>query len=126
LKPDLTEARLMLGQELYGMGRYAEALAELRQIPNIDPPHATLLFVTLAYLSAQLSQPSEARRYAEEARKYARTPSQTASVDSLLEDLENRAASSSPGLPPPPPDVDDPGPPILRHRGSQRPAPQPR
>lgn len=129
LKPDLTDARLLLGQELHRTHQYAEALAELRQIKSVDPERAAVMYLAMAHLALELKQESDARQYAEEAKKYAQEPNEVSGAEKLLEYLQQnnasaRDATSTTAVPPASELVDDPGRPTLRHRGSQSPAPK--
>jgi tetratricopeptide (TPR) repeat protein len=126
LKPDQTEARLMLGRELYAIGSYAEALSELQRIKDIDPDHAATIYLTMAYSAAQLKQTADAARYAEQAKKHARRPDETKSVEALLNNLQNAAAGEVPQAPASLRGIEadeDSTRPILRRRESPSPAP---
>jgi tetratricopeptide (TPR) repeat protein len=87
LKPDMIDARLMLGHELYQEQRWEQALAMLGQVKNIDPERATRLFLTMAYASANINRKDEAKRFAADARKYARSATDRDSADRLIEYL---------------------------------------
>jgi Flp pilus assembly protein TadD len=98
-KPDLVEARLMLGSELYRKRRYAQALIELRQVKSIDPEQAPALFLTMAYSAVEIKLDDEAKRYAEQAKKYARTPSEISDSEKLMQFLQQKNAPAvMPGL----------------------------
>jgi tetratricopeptide (TPR) repeat protein len=99
LNPDLPDAQLMLGQELYRKHSYAQALVALRTIKNIDAERAAPLFLMIAYSAAELGNTDEAKRNAEQARKYAREPELIASAAQLSQYLERQAAHAS--APPP-------------------------
>lgn len=91
-KPDLTEARLLIGRNLDAAGRHSEALAELQQVKKVEPQHAVALYMEMAYVAFELKRETEARQYAEEAGKAARTPEESAAVDQLLRRLQQNAA----------------------------------
>ena len=50
------------------------------------------MYLTMAYSAAQLKQTADAARYAEQAKKHARRPDETKSVEALLNNLQNAAA----------------------------------
>ncbi len=117
--PDLLDARLAIGRDLCGAGRYEEALAELRGVKNPDAEHAVAVLVTTAYAALGAKQPEEARRYAEQARALAKKGDETAAVNQLISRLE-RAPGASPE---PLTDIfDDPGRPVLRRKAPEAPA----
>jgi len=96
LKSDLTEARLMLGSELYRINRYAQALIELRQVKKIDEERAPMVFLLMAYSAMQMKMEKDAEGYAEQALKYARQPSDTASAQRLLSYIRDKDAPRAP------------------------------
>ncbi len=93
LRPDLTEARLMLGQEMYRNRKWGQAFVVLREIKNIDSEHASQLFLMLAYAAMNLDRKDDARQYAADAKKHAGDPRQADEADRLLQYLEQAAAS---------------------------------
>jgi tetratricopeptide (TPR) repeat protein len=95
LNPDLQDAQLMLGQELYRQHSYAQALVALRAIKNIDAERAAPLFLMMGYSAAELGNNDEAKRNAEQARRYAREPELIASAAQLSQYLERQAAHVS-------------------------------
>jgi tetratricopeptide (TPR) repeat protein len=99
LNPDLQDAQLMLGQELYRQHSYAQALVALRAIKNIDAERAAPLFLMMGYSAAELGNNDEAKRNAEQARKYAREPELIASAAQLSQYLERPTVHVS--APPP-------------------------
>jgi tetratricopeptide (TPR) repeat protein len=96
LKPDLIEARLMLGQELYRKRSWAQAFVTLREIRNIDAERAPALFLMLAYAAVNLDRQEEAKQYAADARKHAREARQIDDAERLLEFLNRPAAPAAP------------------------------
>ncbi len=113
------------------MRRYADSLAELRQIKNPGPRYATRIFLAMASCADQLNQRDDARRYAEEARKSAQTPEEITQADEFLNPRQQRAGAVEKevptSLPPAPSSTDaDPGRPLLRHRSGSNPSSKPR
>jgi tetratricopeptide (TPR) repeat protein len=120
LKPDLDEARLMVGRDFYTMGQYAEATAELRQVKNVDPRLAARVFLMLGNAAVELQQDGDARQYAGKAKEVARTPDETAGVEALFSRLPgNREApgvgTALPAAPVSPIDDDSQRPILRRH-----------
>jgi tetratricopeptide (TPR) repeat protein len=115
LNPDLQDAQLMLGQELYRQHSYAQALITLRTIKNIDAERAAPLFLMMGYSAAELGNTAEAKRDAEQARKYAREPELIASAAQLSQYLENQAAHAK-GPPAVLLPVETASAPVLRHQ----------
>jgi tetratricopeptide (TPR) repeat protein len=111
-RPELSEARFLLGRSLAGAGRREEALAELRQVRDIHPDLRANLYVTMANLAASLQQAPAAREYAAQARSRMRTGDDRAQVEALEERLRSGKTDA-----PPSGDADeDGGRPILRRR----------
>ncbi|HTU34760.1 MAG TPA: hypothetical protein VMF66_13245 [Candidatus Acidoferrum sp.] len=94
LKPDMLDARLALGSELYREQKWAQALVVLREAKNVEPKQATRLFLTLAYCSVQLDRNDEARKYAVSARKYAQDDQSRQRVDELDAYLNKQTAAT--------------------------------
>ncbi len=92
LNPNLDEARLMLGSELYQLRRYSAALIALRAIKHVDAQRAPTLFLLMAYSAMQLKMEKDAQGYAEQAAKYAKQPSDTAGAQQLLDYLQRKDA----------------------------------
>jgi tetratricopeptide (TPR) repeat protein len=125
LKPDYVEARLSLGLTLASQGSYSDALDQLHKIPKINPDQAPAYFLAMAYSDFRTGHLDDARKNAESAKKWAKTPAESEQVDSLLRSLDapqaaavQRAAkqpepSAKPGIPFSD-DSTDPGRPTLR------------
>ncbi len=88
LQPDYTDARLQLGVTLLEAGDYAASLSELGQIPRVTEANAVWYFSASAMGHAKLGHSEEARKNAELARKWAKTPAQIAQVDQLVKSLQ--------------------------------------
>jgi tetratricopeptide (TPR) repeat protein len=127
LKPDYVAARLQLGLLLASEQSYADALDQLHQIKKIDPEQAPAYFLALAYSNLKTEHKEEARKNAESAKKWAKTPAQSDQADSLLRYLdESKADATRVASAQPEPltklgdqgkaDSTDPGPPTLRRR----------
>jgi len=91
LKPDYPDARLELGMAELKANKYAEAVADLKQIKHIDPDRAGRFFNALAYAYTQTSNYPEARKQAEAAKKWDRTDRDKEQTESLLRYLDGRA-----------------------------------
>jgi tetratricopeptide (TPR) repeat protein len=113
LKPDLVDARLLLGQRLYEAGEPAEALAQLKQIGSVDPERALPMYMTMAYAAVRTRQPRDAKEYAEAARRFAHQPEDVARVDAFLHSLETGSAGTTDMRPP---STNDPDRPTLRRQ----------
>jgi tetratricopeptide (TPR) repeat protein len=103
LKPDYVAARLQLGLLLASQENYSDALDQLHQIHKIDPEQAPGYFLALAYSDLKMGHQDEARKNAESAKKWAKTPEATQQADSLLQYLDQskaalaQSASAPPG-----------------------------
>jgi tetratricopeptide (TPR) repeat protein len=127
LKPDYVAARLQLGLLLASEQKFPEARDQLSQIKKINPDQAPSFFLALAYSDFRLGHPDEARKNAESAKKWAKTPAQTEQADSLLKYLDASQhppvrAEARPTEAPTKPAVQtgngstDPAAPVLKHR----------
>lgn len=94
LKPDYVEARLQLGLELVNEKNYKDAVAELRQIKKINPEQARFFFAALAYADMQTGDAVDARKNAESAKQYAKTPDETERANSILQYLDQQQAAA--------------------------------
>ena len=90
LKPDYTDARFELGMAEVKTSRYAEAIADLKQIKRIEPVRASRYFNALAYAYAQTGDLPEARKEAASAKKWGRTDNEKEQADSLIRYLDAR------------------------------------
>lgn len=95
LKPDYLEARLQLGLELVNEKNYKDAVTELRQIKKINPEQARYYFSALAYADMQTGDTAEARKNAESAKQWAKTPEETERADSILHYLDQQQAEAA-------------------------------
>jgi len=118
LNPGLTEARLMLGNELYQSRSYAQALITLREVRNIQGDRAASVFLVMAECALQLKMEDDARKYAQEAQKYARQPFEIDRAQRLMAYLNRNDSVASPEAAAPPQAAADTGRPTLRHRDS--------
>ncbi|HUA17168.1 MAG TPA: tetratricopeptide repeat protein [Bryobacteraceae bacterium] len=94
LKPDYVEARLELGLELVNDQDYKDAVTELRQIKKINPEQARYYFPALAYADMQTGDAPDARKNAESAKKWAKTPEETERANSFLQYLDQQQAAA--------------------------------
>ena len=90
LNPDLMEARMMLGSELYRSGVYAQALITLRELKNVPPERAATVYLILAYCAMQLKMENDAKQFAEQALKYASKPGESESARQVLAYLNHK------------------------------------
>jgi tetratricopeptide (TPR) repeat protein len=124
----LTDARLMLGSELYRAKQYKDALDVLGTIRNITPDRAPSLFLTIAYSAMHLGLDEEARKAAEQARKHSKEMVDVSAAEQVFRylDAKQQVAQSAPvieGRPPRPvqvrapaetaPEPEAPKPPVL-------------
>jgi tetratricopeptide (TPR) repeat protein len=96
LKPDTTEARLRLGYLCFNTKRWAQALTTLEQLKQVTPEHAANIFITLAYSARELGMMDRAKRYAAEARKYAKTATDMDTAERLSRSLEPQQPVTAP------------------------------
>lgn len=95
LKPDLVDARMMLGYVEMQAEHYREALEALRRISKVTPDQAFSYFHAIAYASLQLGDRKEARLAAERAQKFAHEPAESAAAAGLLRFLEQTEKDGS-------------------------------
>jgi tetratricopeptide (TPR) repeat protein len=125
IKPDYREARLQLGLTLLGAQRYAEALSELVQVKSVSSEEAAYYFCALAFTDLKAGSVLEARKNADFARKWAKTPEQTEQATSLLRYLDvlnepQKPAMATSGLAVPAAPAEQTEPPSLVHRPISR------
>jgi tetratricopeptide (TPR) repeat protein len=94
LKPDYAEARLQFGLMLVNTHDYSEAIAQLRQVKNVDGEQAQWYFPALATAYLQTGDKEKAREYAGFAKKWAQTPQQVERADALLRSLETKKVTA--------------------------------
>lgn len=94
----LTDARLMLGAELYTAKQYKDALDVLGTIRNITPDRAPRLFLTIAYSAMHLGMDGEARKAAEQARKHSKEAVDISAAEQVFRylDAKEQVAASTP------------------------------
>jgi tetratricopeptide (TPR) repeat protein len=90
-KPDLADARLMLGVDLYTAEEFAEALTELQRIKDIGADREGSLYLTMALSAARLNRQSEAAGYAAEASKRNLSPAERASLQRIKDILQEKS-----------------------------------
>jgi tetratricopeptide (TPR) repeat protein len=112
LKPDWQEAEFRLGLALVSAGDYQEAVHHLRRV-KITTEQAFQYCHSLAYAYYRLGRKDEAVKYAEEGRKWAKSPGETARLNDLLGYIQ----------PAPPPPAGTP--PLAREPAPDQPAPAP-
>jgi tetratricopeptide (TPR) repeat protein len=101
LKPDYVDARLQLGMNLLDRKDYREALDQLNAIKQVNEEQAQWYFSSVAYANLQTGHSADARKNAEEAKKWAKTPEQGEQAYSILRYLDEMdAARSAPASPP--------------------------
>lgn len=102
IKPDDPDAEILLANLEAGERRYGAALSAISRVHSVKPDQAYNLFAVSAFCHANLHDPDGARRSAEKALQYAKTPSERLQIENLLNfvDQANRppavAASSPP------------------------------
>ncbi len=99
LKPDYAEARLFLGLLLTDQRSYAEAIEQFRQIKNVSADQAPRYFSALAYSYLKTGDLDQARKNAEAAKKWAKTPEETERADSILRAMEAPVPQAPPAKP---------------------------
>jgi len=92
LKPDYVEARLQLGLELVNQKNYKDAVTQLRQITKINPEQARYYFSALAYADMQTGDTANARKNAEQAKQWAKTPEEAEQANSIIRYLDEQQA----------------------------------
>jgi tetratricopeptide (TPR) repeat protein len=94
LNPELGEARLMLGFELYNARQFQQAYDVLAEIKQVTPDRAPHFFLMKAFSALEIGKKPEARGAAESAKKYARTPDETIQANRLIDYLDNKPAAT--------------------------------
>ncbi len=90
-KPDYEAARFQLGLAQVETRDFPAAITTLMRIPTVTPDQATALFMALAYAKLQTGELDGARRDAEKARRYVRTPKEQSGVDQILKLADARS-----------------------------------
>lgn len=94
LRPDLTDARLLLGFHYYNLHEFPNAIDQLGKVKNVPPERAASFFQVLAYSQLEMGNKTAARSHAEKAREYAKSADEINKADELL-----RFTNSEPVLP---------------------------
>jgi len=101
LKPDYVDARIQLGMNLLDHKDYHEALHQLSAVKTVNEEQAQWFFSAMAYANLQTGHSVDARKNAEEAKKWAKTPEQSEQAYSVLRYLDEMDASrNAPATPP--------------------------
>ncbi len=85
LSPDLDEAHYNLGFYDMTVGRFSEAVVNLRQVKKLKKDQAPSYFRALSFAYYKLGKPEEARKFAENALKYSTDPGDMEQAKKLLE-----------------------------------------
>ncbi len=83
LKPDYREARYLLAFTLYNQKRFGEALVNFARVKTVTPEQAVRFYRAVAYANYQTGRKEEAKKAANLAKKYARSPSEIEQVEQL-------------------------------------------
>lgn len=84
LDPQQRDAHLMLGDLLYRKQDYKGAVEQFVAVRETTPDRAFAVLTMLAYAQFQSGSKENARGNAEKARKFAKTPEETQSLDQLI------------------------------------------
>jgi tetratricopeptide (TPR) repeat protein len=84
VEPDNADAELLLANLEIGQHQYGAALSSISGIHTIKPEQAYNFFTIAAFCKANLHDPDGARRSAQRALQYAKTPSDRQQIDNLL------------------------------------------
>ncbi|HME09100.1 MAG TPA: tetratricopeptide repeat protein, partial [Bryobacteraceae bacterium] len=84
LKPNYAEARMELGMSLMEARDYAGAIDALSGIKTVTGEQAPHYFAARAYAALETGNREDAKKFAEFAKRYARTPAQREQADSIL------------------------------------------
>jgi tetratricopeptide (TPR) repeat protein len=101
LKPDYVDARIQLGINLLDHKDFKDALDQLNAISKVNEDQAQLFFSALAYANLQAGHSLDARKNAEEAKKWAKTPEQSEQAYSILRYLDEMDAARKAPAPTP-------------------------
>ena len=83
LRPDHREARYLLAFSLYRQKRFGEALVNFARVKTVTPEQAVSFYRAVAYANYQIGRKEEAKKAANLAKKYARSPSEIEQVEQL-------------------------------------------
>jgi len=101
LKPDYVDARVQLGINLLDHKDYQQALDQLNMIKSVNEDQAQWYFSTIAYAYLQTGHSDDARKNAEAAKKWAKTPEQSEQANSILRYLDEQEAARRAPVPVP-------------------------
>lgn len=87
LKPDFYDARYNLGLEAARANDCGAAIAAFAGLKTVTPDRAFSLFSTQAYCYWKLGHPNQARRLAQSAQQFAKTPQDSENIQNLLDQL---------------------------------------
>jgi tetratricopeptide (TPR) repeat protein len=96
LRPDLTDARLLLGFHCYNTHDYKGAIEHLGKVKKLEPERASSYFQVLSLSQLQLGNRQVAKQEADKARKSARTPTETQKAEELLKFLNEDQIQPAP------------------------------
>lgn len=91
---DYFDARLQLAQVELNAHNYQAALAAFIQLRNVPEERAAMVFNGMAFAYTQIGNFEEARKAADNARKWDRTEADTHQTDDLMRYLESRDTAS--------------------------------
>jgi Flp pilus assembly protein TadD len=95
LRPDLTDARMLLGFHCYNTHDFKGAVEHLEKIKEVTPDRAVSFFQALAYSQIELGNPEEARRLAERARQSAKSQVEIQNSEALLKVINGNPVPES-------------------------------
>ncbi len=94
LQPENTEARMQLGIALLESKDYTGSLRELQQIRKVTEKDAAWYFSATAFDYARLGEYGEARKNADTAKKWAKTPQEISEADKILHFLDGKQGTA--------------------------------
>jgi Flp pilus assembly protein TadD len=100
LKPDYVEARLQLGSVLLAKQDFPGALAALKEVKKVNADQAEWFFGGLAFAQMRTGDNAGARKNAELAKKWAKTPSETQTAYEILRYLDGMEKQQPEGAQP--------------------------
>ena len=120
LKPDLQEARYILGFYAMNAGHFGDAIAQFSQVKNIEEAQAFPYFRALAYANYRMGRVEQARKDAQSALKYAKEPDDVKVAKELV-----AYVNQDPARPPTSAPVMDDRPRLARSEANAAPAAEP-
>ena len=91
LRPDLSDARMLLAFHCYNIHDYRGAIEQLNRVKQVPPDRALSFFQVIALSQFELGNLQAARQQAQHARQYAKTPQEIEKIDELLRYLDHSA-----------------------------------